>query len=194
MKSIEDAIGFHGHMCPGLAIGYRVAAFALERLGDRSEDEELVAIVENNSCAVDAVQVVTGCTFGKGNLIFNDYGKQVYTFIRRPSGMTLRIAVNWRQPEESAEEKAAWQKYMSGDRSESVLKVVHERKSRKIKSIIDAPAAELFETSDMPAAMPHEARIHQSIECEACGEKTMETRVRLLGGRKLCIPCFEKEL
>ena len=37
-------------------------------------DEEIVAIVENDACGVDALQCVTGCTFGKGNLIFRDYG------------------------------------------------------------------------------------------------------------------------
>jgi formylmethanofuran dehydrogenase subunit E len=75
MKTLEDIAEFHGHTCPGLAIGYRVSRYALEALGGRSEDEELVAVVENDSCAVDAVQVMTGCTFGKGNLIFHDYGR-----------------------------------------------------------------------------------------------------------------------
>lgn len=61
---------FHGHVCPGLSIGFRVAKAAMERFGEnRSEDEEIVAIVETNACCVDAVQVLTGCTFGKGNFI-----------------------------------------------------------------------------------------------------------------------------
>ena len=34
----------------------------------RAEDEEIVAIVENDACGVDALQCVSGCTFGKGNL------------------------------------------------------------------------------------------------------------------------------
>ena len=33
--------------------------------------------------------------------------------------------------------------------------------------------------------------VRESIQCEACGEMVMETRLRLLGGRKLCIPCFK---
>lgn len=32
----------------------------------RAEDEEIVAIVENDACGVDDLQCVTGCTFGKG--------------------------------------------------------------------------------------------------------------------------------
>ena len=49
--------------------------------------------MENDSCAVDAIQVVTGCTFGKGNLIFFDFGKQSYTFASRDSGEAVRVSM-----------------------------------------------------------------------------------------------------
>ena len=76
--SFEEVSNFHGHSCPGLAFGYRVALAAMDTLAvGHSTDEELVAMVENNSCAVDAIQAMAGCTFGKGNLIFKDHGKQV---------------------------------------------------------------------------------------------------------------------
>lgn len=89
----QSAVKFHGHECKGLAWGYKVATFAMEKLGiDRSSDEELVAIVENDTCTVDGIQVVTGCTFGKGNLIFKDYGKHVYTFFNRNTGKGIRIS------------------------------------------------------------------------------------------------------
>ncbi|NLZ28705.1 MAG: formylmethanofuran dehydrogenase, partial [Firmicutes bacterium] len=77
----EKAVAFHGHECIGLARGFRVAEAALKQLeADRDIDEEILAIVENDSCAVDAIQFITGCTLGKGNLIFHDHGKPVYTF------------------------------------------------------------------------------------------------------------------
>jgi formylmethanofuran dehydrogenase subunit E len=69
----SDAVRFHGHTCPGLTIGYRAAEAAIRELAtERDVNEELVAIVENDSCSVDAIQAVTGCTLGKGNLIFKD--------------------------------------------------------------------------------------------------------------------------
>src|SRR5512135_2351862 len=92
MKNYDDVVEFHGHSCPGLALGYRVSLRALREFKRRAEDEELVAIVENDSCAVDAVQVLTGCTFGKGNLFFRDHGKHVYTFGLRPSGRAVRVS------------------------------------------------------------------------------------------------------
>src|SRR5512147_1538276 len=100
---LRDAIQFHGHLCPGLALGYRVAKAALRELGaERPEDEELVAVVENDSCAVDAIQFITGCTFGKGNLIFRDYGKHVYTFYDRATGKAVRISEDFRGFENDA--------------------------------------------------------------------------------------------
>lgn len=189
MKSLDDIIEFHGHICPGLVLGYRVSELALKELGERAKDEELVAIVENNSCAVDAVQIMTGCTFGKGNLIFRDYGKQVYTFIKRPSGEGLRISVSWESPSETKEEKKMWKRYMKGDRSDDVLKAVHDRKSRKIDAILHARDEELFRITKGKMDLPEEAGIYPSIRCSFCGEKVMEPRARVRAGKIVCIPC-----
>jgi formylmethanofuran dehydrogenase subunit E len=192
MKKLDDVVEFHGHICPGLVLGYRVSFLALKELGERAKDEELVAIVENNSCAVDAVQIMTGCTFGKGNLIFRDYGKQVYTFIRRPSGDGLRISVNWESPPETEEEKKMWERYMRGDRSEDVLKAVHDRKSKKIDAIMHVRDEELFTITKGIMVLPEEAEIYPSIRCAICGEKVMEPKARVKDGKIVCIPCFEK--
>jgi len=90
-----EAAAFHGHVCPGLATGYRAAEIALSRLrSGHSEDEELVTIAETDACGVDAIQVLTGCTAGKGNLLFKDYGKHAFTFINRKTGAAVRVAAN----------------------------------------------------------------------------------------------------
>ena len=192
--TFDDVVSFHGHACPGLAIGFRVAEVALQELGEKAVDEELVAVVENNSCAVDAVQVMAGCTFGKGNFIFKDYGKQVYTFIRRPSGKAVRIAVTWDpacSDPESPEETTMWQRYKDGDRAPEVLKVVHARKARKMQMILNAQADDLFDVKHLTATLPETARIYPSLRCDICGEKVMEPRTRKVGEQILCIPCAE---
>lgn len=190
--NFDDAVKFHGHACPGLAIGYRVANLALKELGVRARDEELVAIVENNSCAVDAIQFICGCTFGKGNLICKDLGKQVYTFIRRPHPEALRIAVKWEPPADDPDTEAMWQRYAEGDRSEEVRTAVQDRKASKMKSVLEADDSELFEVKRITLEMPEPARIYKSITCTACGEKVMEPRTRMVNGRVVCIPCSEK--
>ena len=73
--TIDYAIRFHGHQCGGLAIGIQAARLALREVGAPAPDEEIVAVVETDMCAVDAIQALTGCTFGKGNLIHRDWGR-----------------------------------------------------------------------------------------------------------------------
>lgn len=185
----DDAVKFHGHACPGLAMGYRVAKLALKELGARASDEELVAIVENNSCAVDAIQLICGCTFGKGNLIFKDFGKQVYTFIMRPHPEAIRIAVKWSPPHEDSTAEAMWKRYAEGDRSPEVIAAVQDKKARKMKSVLETEDSELFEVKRLVTKMPEPARIYKSISCAACGEKVMEARLKKIDGRLFCIPC-----
>ncbi|MBI5634667.1 MAG: TraR/DksA C4-type zinc finger protein [Nitrospirae bacterium] len=193
MKRYDDVIDFHGHSCPGLALGYRVSQRALKELKNRSEDEEIVAVVENNSCAVDAVQVMTGCTFGKGNLIFRDYGKHVYTFVRRPSGKSIRISVIWEKPVGTKEEKKYWDLYANGDRSKKVLEFVHSRKAARTRQILDAGDDELFAVTKGKSMLPPEAEIYETIRCAVCNEMVAEPKAQSQNGRKLCVPCFEQK-
>lgn len=73
---------FHGHECGGLTIGYKAALYAKELLDlDFSEDEQVVCISENDACGVDAIQVILGCSVGKGNLLFHICGKQAFSFM-----------------------------------------------------------------------------------------------------------------
>ncbi len=192
-RSFDDVTAFHGHACPGLALGYRVSLVALKEFEGRASDEELVAIVENDACPVDAVQVMTGCTFGKGNLIFRDHGKQVYTFFERPYPEALRISVKWVSPEETEDEKTMWERYNKGDSSEEVIRIVHGRESRKISSILDAEDEDLFDIQKISIDLPEKAKIYPSVRCTVCGEKVMEPRARIKGGDIICMPCLEKK-
>lgn len=170
--SYDDVVRFHGHSCPGLAIGYRMTIAALHALMEgRSEDEELVAIVENDACGVDAVQVVAGCSFGKGNLIFRDYGKSAYTFYARGSKRGVRVLGHLRgRPPAIAEDREA-----------------------SITWILTAPADEVVSCKDVEVNEPPRARLHGSVPCDSCGERVMETRIRAVDGRRLCIPCAQEK-
>jgi len=88
----EKAVEFHGHTCPGLAMGVVVSKIVLEELGNRAKSRELVAIVENVSCTVDGIQALLGCTFGKKNLIHKDSGKPVFTFYNRQTKRAIRVS------------------------------------------------------------------------------------------------------
>jgi len=184
-KDLEAAIAFHGHFCPGLLIGYRAAKIGLTRLGARrSEDEELIAIVENNSCAADAVQVLTGVTFGKGNLFFRDHGKQVFTFALRPSG---KAGTGERGRAGTGERGRAVRVSLKADAFAS-----GSSREERTERLLSASNDELFAIEEKTIDLPAAAEIRKSVICGSCGEPVMDTRARQVKGRVLCIPCAEK--
>jgi formylmethanofuran dehydrogenase subunit E len=166
----KDIIAFHGHSCPGLAIGYRMSNAALNFLSDsRSEDEELVAIVENNACGVDALQYLSGCTFGKGNLIFKDYGKHVYTLFSRKSKKGVRVLL----------------------RDENIFKSIRDDREKFIQWLLSVPEEEIVSLEGVDIDEPEPARIFKSVKCSFCDESVMETRTMEIDGKPACIPCAE---
>jgi formylmethanofuran dehydrogenase subunit E len=192
IKPYEAAIAFHGHTCPGLALGYRAAEYALQCLrADRSEDEDLVAIVENDACGIDAIQVVAGCSTGKGNLILQDFGKHAYTFIDRKSNRAIRLV---QRPEPVTQRidpvaSALREKVMGGTATPAEQKEFRERQAAVIEKILKMPIDELFIARDVKPEIPVRAKIFTSIQCASCGEMVAEHRARVRNGTFVCIPC-----
>ena len=196
IPSFSDAVQFHGHTCPGLALGYRAALIALEELrSDPSHDEELVAIVENDACGIDALQVVTGCTAGKGNLIFLDYGKHVYTLINRRNGKAVRVAT--KSSFSTASLDPAFgdlrAKVMSGNATAEEMKQFEQRRDAVCHAILTVPYHDMFSVRRVGIQIPVHAKIYKSVSCDCCGEMVSEHRVITAGGKTLCIPCSEKK-
>ncbi|MCH3916229.1 MAG: FmdE family protein [Spirochaetia bacterium] len=162
----EKAVAFHGHECPGLAIGVRASMIAMKRLkiNDRAKDEELVCITENDACGVDAVQALLGCTLGKGNLIFRDTGKQAFSFYERKTGSSFRIVLN-QLPKEL-------------------------NRNEKINYILTADEEKVFSSTPVKCQIPERARLFTSVQCETCHEYASEGRIRLQNGKKVCMDCF----
>jgi formylmethanofuran dehydrogenase subunit E len=188
---VQQTIEFHGHSCPGLAFGIRAAELVMARF-DRASDEEIVAVVETDMCAVDAIQFLTGCTFGKGNLIHLDYGKNAFTFYRRSDGKGIRIIsrpnIFAKQDDESV---ALQKKKVKEGLIPEEQKRLEEAMAFRTKRIMGAKLDELFEVKLASGPVPRKARILESVICQVCGELTMESRTRRLLGQTLCIPCFE---
>lgn len=190
---VAEVQAFHGHLCPGLAIGIRVAEQALQEMGERPGDEQVVALVETDNCAVDAIQFITGCTFGKGNLIHLDYGKNAFRFIRRKDNKAIRIVV---RPNAfgalSEAEQAVMKRWRSGMATAPEKEQAQALQQRRTEAILSAPLADLVEVQEIQPVVPPRARLFNSVACSACGENTMETRLHLLEGKTYCPECFEK--
>lgn len=191
---LQRNVDFHGHLCPGLTMGMQAAMIALREIGPHSKDEEVVAVVETDMCGVDAIQVMTGCTFGKGNLIHRDWGKNAYTFFRRSDGKAIRIAVRpngWRRDPEHQQLRA---KISAGEATDADRERFRELHQTKARALLELNPDDLYEIQRVETEPPARARIHASVPCAECDEGTMETRIRRLDGRELCPPCFETAL
>ncbi len=188
----DEVVKFHGHSCMGLAMGYKVAEAALKVLGsDRDIDEEMVAVVENDNCSLDAIQYLTGCTIGKGNLIFKDYGKPVYTFSLRPGGKSLRLVARGLDDRKFPGLQELRQKVMSGEADEQAKKIFAEKIAEAVQIFLNTPAEETVDMRWVEQDIPEKARIFNSIVCQCCGEKVMEPRARVKDGKMVCLPCAE---
>jgi formylmethanofuran dehydrogenase subunit E len=188
---VDRVVTFHGHLCPGLAIGIRVAELVIQEMGQSAQDEELVAVVENDTCSVDAIQVLIGCTFGKGNLIFQDFGKNVYRFYRRADGKAIRISVKKDAGKsKQVEYQQLIEKRQNDKLSEKEKQQLEMLNQQRLEYILQMPLEELFELINIIGQPPEKARIHESLPCAGCGEYTMETRMRRINGEWYCLPCY----
>ncbi len=162
----EKTAAFHGHVCPGLTIGFRAALYAIKLLDLKfSEDEQVVCVSENDACGVDAIQVILGCSVGKGNLLFHMRGKQAFSFYERKSSRSVRLVLK-PKPREM-------------DRAES------------LKYYTECPDEEMFEIKPTTIIIPEKARLFDSYVCEECGETTGANWIRIGGGKKLCLDCYK---
>ena len=191
MPPLELAIQFHGHICPGLLMGVRAAEFAREYLNiGRDFDEELVAVVETDSCGVDAIQAILGCTFGKGNLIFRDWGKNVYTIFSREQRRGIRIAQKFRSLRGSEYQRfrqLSSQEKLSPEQAgekEELIGILFEK-------IMTMPFDDLFSWREENGLAPARAKIHLTVPCAVCGEGVMQTRAVESAQGWLCPACRE---
>jgi formylmethanofuran dehydrogenase subunit E len=163
----QKAVEFDGHSCPGLAIGYKAAEAAKEKMGITfASDEEVVCVTENDACGVDAIQLLTGCSIGKGNLIYRGTGKMAFSFFNRKNGESLRMII----------------KPFKGEM---------DRKERQ-EYILNSPVDEIFDFMKPAFSLPETARIFTSVVCESCGESAPEHKMRLQDGKKVCLDCFKE--
>lgn len=189
-ESFERCADFHGHVCPGLAIGYRAAVAGMAWLREnRAGDEDLVAVVETDACGVDAVQVLSGCTFGKGNLVHKDHGKQAFTLLGRRSGKGVRIALKDGVLWLDDDHRALMRKIREGTATEEERKGFWDRHRSKSEEVLERPLEELFTILPVDMDPPPKAVIEPSVRCEGCGEPTMPSKMVEAAGRRLCRAC-----
>ena len=166
MKTWQDCVAFHGHECGGLTIGYKASLYAIELLKlEFSDDEQVVCIAENDACGIDAIQVMLGCSIGKGNLLFHMRGKSAYSFYNRKTGKSIRLVL---KPKPEGMTREASFAYYQGCKPE-----------------------DMFDVKETTINLPEKAKLFDSYTCDRCGESTGANWIRLAGDKKLCLDCYE---
>ena len=162
----NTCVSFHGHVCGGLLVGFRAAMYAVQLLDlNWYKEEELLCISETDTCAVDAIQVVLGCSVGKGNLMFHITGKNAFSFYNRRTGASVRLVL----------------RPLGGrDRVEHLLLV----NGRTME--------ELFDVTETRLEIPCLHRRIERVCCFDCGEELSEEKAVYREGRPFCIDCLQR--
>lgn len=92
-------VRFHGHPGPFLALGIRMGLLVL-RLLQSPGYTGINAEVETGStpplsCLVDGIQIATGCTAGKGNLVIRPLGRAAATFTANGKHLRIEVQPAW---------------------------------------------------------------------------------------------------
>lgn len=193
LQSRDDykaCVDFHGHTCMGLTLGYLAAKLGMQYLSEhRALDEELVCISETDACCCDAIQVLTGCTFGKGNFIHKDIGKMAFSFISRTSNIGVRLTMKPGVMDVSEEERMLLDKIRSQEVSPAEIKAYENLHENRSKTLFDSGPETFFSIQELSIEIPKKARIAPSQPCDRCKEPVMETKLQERGGLNLCRSC-----
>ncbi len=187
---------FHGHKCPAMPLGLRVGAAAMNKLGvERAKDGQLLALVELGdghfaTCFADGIQMITGCTFGKGNIKKLHYGKWGLTLVDTKTGRAVRAMP---KSERMAASKKGdfFVKYRA--RGIPASEVPPEVVEPLIEQTMNAPEKALITVSEVfQYGIPEKEEAFNSFICDLCGEMVVEKYGRPFGDKKVCQPCYEK--
>ena len=175
---LQEAVAFHGHLCPGQVLGVRMAMAGCRALGvaePKGMHKNLVVFVEIDRCATDAIQAVTGCSLGKRTLKHVDYGKMAATFVNVATGEALRVVAR-----DDARERAG--AYANG---------VTDPRKAQIAAYRMMPEPELLSLTPVVIQPGWLDRQRGRVACQICGEGVNYGREVLSeDGLTLCRPCF----
>jgi formylmethanofuran dehydrogenase subunit E len=193
---LEFGQKFHGHKCPAMPNGLRVGSAAMNALGvERTGDSALHAILDlgDNHCATcfaDGIQVITGCTFGKGNIEKTHKGKWALTLIDKKTNRAVRVTP-------TAEAMLANKKtsFFKDYREKGIppTQVPDEVVEPLVVKVMNAPEDKMMKISEVFEYNWHQP-VHsfKSFVCEECGEMTVMEYGRIKCDKKVCQDCAVK--
>ncbi len=187
-----DALKFHGHRCWASVAGVRIGLAALRALGvKRSGGTQLFGIVEigedhGGMCFGDGVQYATGCTFGKGNIRKELYGKLALVLIEKATNRSVRVSYK------PTLQKQIGESAFMRKRGLGVMpdEIPVEEQMELVNLVWDAPEADILTIGDLTTYKGEWfPELMGFMPCAACGELTAHAYLRVVGQKHVCIPC-----
>ena len=180
---LESSAAAHGHLCPGQAVGVRMAMLGckligLDRPARRDQIKKLLVYVEMDRCTADAVAHVTGVKLGRRSLKFMDYGIMAATFVNLETDRAFRII--------STEE--------SRDLAEAYAPEITDKHTRQLEAYKRMPDSVLFRVQQVKVAVPDEdypGPTRFKATCSSCGQVVRDRREVTRNGKAFCKPCAD---
>lgn len=189
------AYEFHGHQCPFMPIGYRMAAVAMQKLDiERCKDHEMHVLSEMGvghpqGCMQDGIMAATSATFGKGMMEKLHYGKVAATFWYPGKG-GVRVALK----NEFQDKLAPHEFFVYRKKGIEPSQIPGNVRQDIIDIVLNASIEELFNIEMLPDFVYTPVKGSFAKEkCEVCGEYVFERYLRVKDGKKVCIPCAEHQ-
>jgi len=185
MKSFEELLASsaeaHGHLCPGQAVGVRMAMLGCRLIGldeptRHDQIKKLIVYVEMDRCTADAIAHVTGVKLGRRSLKFMDYGIMAATFLNLETAKAYRVL----STEESRDLACVYAPEIPG------------KYHQQLEAYQRMPDSVLFRVQEVHVPisefdLPGPTR--RKVACMRCGQVIRDQREVSLKGEILCKPC-----
>ena len=178
---LKNSAVAHGHLCPGQAVGVRMAMLGCKLIGldeptRLDQIKKLLVYVEMDRCAADAIAYVTGVKLGRRSLKFMDYGIMAATFMNLETGMALRVI----STEEARQLACAY------------APEIADKYPRQLEAYKRMPDSVLFRVQQVDISvseydLPGPTR--RKVTCSRCAQVVRDHREVTIDGRVFCAPC-----
>lgn len=190
----SKAVAFHGHVCPGIAVGFRASTFVLELLGCSGKliGDSHYAVIENDVCGVDGVQLITGCTLGNDSLIIENQGKFAFAWVEKNSGKGLRILLKaplWL----STEPLELHHKVKLGTATPEEKQRFIAFRTKRGQELMELSNEELFDVKEIVRKIPGKPRLHVFVTCSKCQEPLMSPFAQTADNQIICPACLNQQ-
>ena len=178
---LNSSAAAHGHLCPGQAVGVRMAMLGcrltgLDEPARHNQIKKLIVYVEMDRCTADAVAHVTGVKLGRRSLKFMDYGIMAATFMNLETDRAFRVI--------STEEARSLARAYAPE--------IPEKYPQQLEAYKRMPDSVLFRVQQVEVSiseydLPGPTRC--KVTCSRCAQVVRDHREVIIEGRVFCAPC-----